>query len=136
VTAPHAMLIALLVALPALLSGCTAEAAGSRTVAADSDDLAMAGMTDGGLWQSAPWSDSAWMELGARATVEVEHGLGSQPASVLVYLSFVEDDRGDTSKRTSFPAAGDVANLHAVTDTTVTIKNTTYGEFYMRLALQ
>lgn len=117
-------------------AGCVAEASGRRSIDLDDAELEMAGTTDSGQWQSAPWTDSVWISLGAREQVEIMHGLGREPTGVQVYLSFTDDDRGDSTPRRSFPAAGDVSNLGAITDSSVTVINTTDGEFWMRLVLQ
>ena len=51
-----------------VVSGCTAEAAGHTMLDLDSPELEMSGTPDSGQWQSAPWVNSRWIALGARAT--------------------------------------------------------------------
>ena len=115
-------------------AGCSAQAAEMHHVTLDDEELSASGMKDQGQWQSAPWSDSVWISLPGRAAVEVEHALGHQPALVQVYLSFKKDDR-DGSPRTAFLGAGDVAHISNVTDDSVTIENTSAGDFYLRVVL-
>lgn len=115
--------------------GCTARAADMRHVSLEDDELSQASATDAGGWQSAPWSRTQWLSFPGRTAVEIEHPLGRKPDSVLVYLSFVGDDRKG-NERTSFLGAGDTAHIYALTDTTITVENTTAANFYLRVVLQ
>lgn len=118
-------------------AGCAKTPTEDSTLATDADELQMAGLTDSGHWQSAPWSGGPWIALPALSTVRVPHGLGRVPAEVHVYLSFVEDDRGDQNPREFFIGAGDLANVGAVTDTELTVHNTTRGdEYFFRVVVQ
>ena len=116
-------------------AGCTARAADMRHISLKDDELADAGDTDAGGWQSAPWSRTRWLSFPGRTAVEIEHPLGRKPDSVIVYLSFVGDDRKG-NERTSFLGAGDTAHIYAVTDTAVTVENTTNADFHLRVVLQ
>lgn len=116
-------------------AGCTARAADMQHVSLTDDELADASQTEAGGWQSAPWSRTRWLSFPGRTAVEIEHPLGRKPDSVIVYLSFVGDDRKG-NERTSFLGAGDTAHIYAVTDTTITVENTTAADFYLRVVLQ
>jgi hypothetical protein len=121
--------------LALLCAGCNAQAAEMRHITLDDEELAQAGMTDKGQWQSAPWSDSLWISLPGRATVELDHELGYAPSIVLVYLSFTKDDR-EGRARSAFLGAGDVGHILNVTDESVTIENISAGDFYLRVVLR
>jgi len=118
------------------LAGCKARAAEMRSIALDDEALAQASQTETGQWQTAPWADSLWLAFPGRTTLEIEHPLGRVPASVQVYLSFTGDDRESEHSRTAFPAAGDVAHITNVTDTHVSVANTTEADFHLRLVLE
>lgn len=127
--------LALALALALVDAGCTAQAADMRHISLKDDELAKASATDTGGWQSAPWSQARWLTFPGRTAVEIEHDLGRKPDSVIVYLSFIGDDRKG-NERTSFLGAGDTAHIYAVTDTTITVENTTAADFYLRVVLQ
>ncbi len=82
-------------ALVLALAGCSARAAEMRRLTLDDDELAESAATDAGGWQSAPWSDAKWIAFPGQTAIQIEHALGRKPDSVLVYLSFVGDDRAD-----------------------------------------
>ncbi|HEX7481675.1 MAG TPA: hypothetical protein VF331_27970, partial [Polyangiales bacterium] len=83
----------------AVLAGCTAQAQEARTVELGDKVLAAASTNSHGQWESAPWSGSKWIALGAGAKVTVAHPLGRKPTLVLPYLSFVEDDTNQAATR-------------------------------------
>lgn len=112
----------------ALLGGCrSAKVRAVRQV--DASELCP-DVLPGERWQSAPWTGGCdWVRLGAREGIEVPHDLGRPPASVLVYLSFVP------SGAEAVLAAGDMARIVEVTDTTVTVANATEQPMYARIVL-
>lgn len=119
------------------LGACAKSPTKDETLQTDAPELEQAGLTESGHWQSAPWTESRWIELPAFATVRVPHGLGRMPAEVHVYLSFVEDDRGDATPRPFFLGAGDIANISSISEDEVTIHNTTRGaDYFLRVVLQ
>ena len=122
-------------AIAVALTGCTARAAEMRRVTLQDEELSDSATTDADGWQSAPWSDAKWLAFPGRTAVQIEHALGRKPDSVLVYLSFVGDDR-DGPERTSFIGAGDTAHIYALTASSVTIENTTAADFHLRVVLQ
>jgi hypothetical protein len=87
-------------------------------------------------WQSAPWQNARWTSLPGQTRVRMEHGLGRVPDSVEIYLSFEKDDSDREGTRSSFLAAGDLARISEVTDSTITIKNHTEQPFCLRVVLQ
>ena len=87
-------------------------------------------------WQSAPWQNAPWTSLPGETRVRMEHGLGRVPDSVEVYLSFEKDDSDREGTRNSFLAAGDLARIYEVTDSTITIRNATEQAFCLRVVLQ
>lgn len=110
-------------------------ATGAQAEASSGD----AGSPSGGAlqrWQSAPWQNAEWTGLPGKTKVRLEHSLGRVPDSVEVYLSFEKDDSDREGTRSSFPAAGDMARIIEVTDSTVTIKNNTDQEFCLRVVLE
>jgi hypothetical protein len=93
------------------------------------EDLPDASVLPNGSWQSSPWQGSEWVDYPGLATLHIDHTLGYEPSVVLVYLAF--DPQGVSSGL----AAGDLARVKGVTDTTVTIKNGTKGDYYARIVL-
>ncbi len=103
------------------------------------DGAADAGVAAGsasGKWQSAPWQNARWTSLPGETRVRMAHGLGRVPDSVEIYLSFEKDDSDREGTRSSFLAAGDLARISEVTDSTITIKNATEQAFCLRIVLQ
>jgi hypothetical protein len=87
-----------------------------------------AGPTPGGGWQSSAWEES-WLRYPGRATVIVEHDLGTIPAEVLVYLSFSPDGSAASL------ASGDTAHILTVDENCVVIENATHADFFFRVVL-
>lgn len=111
-------------------SGCSGIAMGEMNeYMLDSPELAHAGVSDAGVWESAPWSapDAPWIPYPPRVTVELEHTLGYAPSVVLVYISF------DAEATTPALAPGDLAEILDVTDTTITVHNDTNGSYFIRV---
>ncbi len=116
-------------ALTALvLAGCNGIAMG-RSVEYTEADLANAGVDDHGVWESTPWSspDAPWLPYTPRVTATLHHTLGYAPRSVLVYISF------DDAATTPALAAGDLAEIYDVSDTTITVHNDTNNSFFFRV---
>ncbi len=117
--------------LAALLAGCGLPTGDLIVYPADAPELAQASVSAEGVWESAPWSapDALWLPYPPQATVQVEHGLGRVPRSVDVYLSF--DPMGSEPA----PAAGDLARVIAVDETTVSVRNDTNARLFARIVL-
>lgn len=96
---------------------------------ADSEELAHASVSPEGIWESAPWSepDALWLPYPAQATVQVEHTLGREPRVIEVYLSF------DPMGTEPAPAAGDLARVIAVDETTLSVRNDTNARLFARI---
>lgn len=111
------------------LSACALPTGDTLVYTADSPELASASVSAEGVWESAPWmgQEAPWIELGPRVTVELEHTLGHEPRAVLVYLAF------DPEATDPALAAGDLARVVEVTDTTVAVKNDTNAIYYVRV---
>jgi hypothetical protein len=122
----------LFVACPLLAACSSANAA--ETIAYDTSDLPSSAGIVGTSWQSSGFysgeSDDEWLRFPARATVTIPHALGRTPAIVAPYLAF--DARGDGCA----PAAGDLTRIVRVSGTTVTLRNDTNEDFFLRLAVQ
>jgi hypothetical protein len=118
--------------LAAALPACGRPAPGTlRTYAADAPELAMASIDPvSGTWESVPWTGADWLPYGPRAQLQVTHGLGRLPRTVQVYLAFDELGSDPAS------AAGDLARVIEVTDTTVTVWNDTNGVYFARIVVQ
>lgn len=114
-------------ALPS--AGCVMPSGEFVSYAADSPELAHASVSPEGVWESVPWSgqDTPWLPFPPRVTVELEHTLGREPRVVLVYLAF---DAGATDPAL---AAGDLARIVEVTNTTITVHNDTNGSYFFRV---
>ena len=115
-------------AVVAFTAGCTADAEERRHVTLA--ELPGAGRNAGGVWESAPWTGTSWVSYTGHLTLQVDHGLGDRPNAVLTYLAF------DPSGAGSGLAAGDLARVIDVTDTSVTIRNDTDGDYFVRLVLE
>ncbi|MBX7192651.1 MAG: hypothetical protein K1X94_11365 [Sandaracinaceae bacterium] len=122
--------------LLATLAACGKPTPGEIVVfTASSPELAMASVDpETGSWQSAPWGDTAgtvtWLPYPPRGQIQIEHGLGRVPSTVLVYLSF--DEHGSSPAL----AAGDLARVLEVDATTVTLWNATNGSYFARVVVQ
>ncbi len=113
----------------ALVASCGVPMDELYVYTADSPELANASVSPEGVWESAPWSgqDAPWILYPPRATIELEHTLGREPTTVLVYLAFDEEATAPAL------AAGDLARIVEVTDTTITIHNDTSGSYFFRV---
>jgi hypothetical protein len=111
------------------LAACALPTGETAVYTADSPELAHASVSPDGVWESVPWAgqDAPWLEVGSRLTVELEHTLGFEPRVVLVYLAF------DPEATDPALAAGDLARVVEVTDTTVAVKNDTNATYYFRV---
>lgn len=127
---------ALLAASNVALTGCTAEAAELREVPSDDPLLSEATTDDLGAWTSAPTTRAAWIPYVGRGSVQVAHGLGRVPTSVEAYLSGDSDDSDAERPRSSFLGAGNIVTITDVDADTVTLKNNTPGDFYLRLVVR
>lgn len=130
----HAARAAALLSLVSLI-GCEKSGTPDSMVMSGDVVLDEATIDAQGMWSSAPFQNAQWIPLGPSAEVEVEHGLGRMPTSIQVYISGIGDDRADAEPRAFSPAAGDVANILHVSADSVTLKNRTKGQFYVRLVL-
>lgn len=99
---------------------------------ADDPELAQASVSDEGVWESVPWSapEAPWLDYPPRATLQLEHTLGHTPRFVLVYLSF------DAIGSEPALAAGDLARIVSVDDTTVSVRNETSAAFFVRVVAE
>jgi hypothetical protein len=125
--------IGLALALPCLAAAAGCSDPGTDVErAVDPAEIPCAGPDGFDGWQSTPWSDPdcPWLEYRGRWSLQIPHDLGREPAIVLPYLAF--DDAGSDPAL----ASGDIARIHEVTDTTVTVSNTTEANFYLRLVLR
>lgn len=108
-------------------SGCALPGPGEPLVyTSDSPELAGASVQDG-VWESAPWEGAPWLSFPPRTTLVLEHTLGRAPRAVWVYLAF--DPEGTEPAL----AAGDLARISAVSETSVSVRNDTNAGFYCRV---
>ncbi len=111
-------------------AGCSGIAMGETVeLTVDSPELAHASVSDAGVWESVPWSspDAPWLPYTPRVTAQLEHTLGYAPSVVLVYIAF------DDAATMPALAAGDLAEIVDVTDTTITVHNGTNASFFFRV---
>src|SRR5690349_16359732 len=114
------------------LSGCNGASADER-IELQVADLPLASSAEGGF-ETAPFDQGPWLRYPGRATLVVHHALGRAPRQILVYLSF---------HPTPIPAGGgaglavgDLARIVAADAESVTIRNDTEGDYYVRLVLE
>lgn len=92
--------------------------------------------SEGAVWESAPWPTTGaaatceWINFDGRQTYIIEHNRGAVPLLVAPYLSF--HPNGDSS----VPSAGDMTRIIAVDENTVTLRNNTNENFFLKLVLQ
>lgn len=96
---------------------------------ADAPELANASVSAEGVWESVPWSapDAPWLPYPPQATVQVEHGLGRVPRDVDVWLSF------DAMGSEPAEAAGDLARLISIDESTLSVRNDTNARLFVRI---
>lgn len=121
--------IALVSSIVLALPACALPTGDMVVYTADSPELANASVSPEGVWESVPWSgqDTPWLPFPPRITAELEHTLGREPRVVLVYLAF------DPEATEPALAAGDLARVVEVTETTVTVHNDTSGSYFFRV---
>lgn len=115
--------------LLALFASACGLPAGELVVYAEGDPELAAATVEDGVWESAPWSEPGveWLPYPPRATIQVEHTLGEEPRSVLVYLSF--DPQGAQPAM----AAGDLARIVAIDGESISVRNETSAGFFARI---
>lgn len=117
-----------------VLASCGLPGAGELIVyTSASPELARASIDpETGSWQSAPWAADGvtWLPYPGQGRLQLEHGLGRVPTTVLVYLSF------DRSGASPGLASGDLAHLIDADATTVTLRNATNGNYFARVVAQ
>ncbi|MBW2461463.1 MAG: hypothetical protein JRH11_07440 [Deltaproteobacteria bacterium] len=112
------------------LGGCDANLPPQVIEVGPADYPPSAGTTNDDSWQSVGWLGDPWLRYSGQATLIMEHELGREPSSVLVYLSFEEDGSGAAL------TAGDTARIVSVDDSFVTIRNDTNADFFLRLVIR
>lgn len=123
--------VTLLALLPSpAAAGCGDASAQEHVVIGLADLPPSAGLDPTGEgWQSVGW-DGEWHRYPGDVTLEIAHELGREPTAVLVYISFDPDGDG------AGLAAGDLARIVEVTETTVTIRNGTDADMFCRVVLR
>ena len=128
----HPRLVALALASTLLTGAC----GGPRTPAglvvytADAPELSMASVdSESGSWESAPWraGDTGWLPYPPRGQLQLEHGLGRIPQTVIVYLSF------DRAGMNAAQASGNLARVVEVDASTLTVWNDSNGSYFARV---
>jgi len=119
---------AALLLLGALAAGCGLPTGDLVVYEENAPELDAASCVDG-VYETAPWSapDAPWLPYPPRDTIQIEHCLGRAPRAVEVYLSF-EPDGAEPAL-----AAGDLARVVAVDETTISVKNETSAMFFARI---
>jgi hypothetical protein len=133
--------IPLLLALAATMSLCAAGTGCGRAppgtlfdFPTDAPELALASFDPlSGVWESAPWTGASWLPFPGQVQVRVAHSLGRIPRVVMVYLTFREVPLGGDLDAPPALAAGDLARVIEVTDTTITVWNDTNGDYFARV---
>lgn len=117
-----------IVALALLAAGCGLPTGETLVFDAASPELANASVDPiTGVWESSPWDGADWVPYPPQATVVLEHGLGRVPRDVWVYISFFEDGAESSL------ASGDLARYVDRDDSTLTIRNGTEVELFVRV---
>ncbi|MGE0789694.1 MAG: hypothetical protein AB7S26_28735 [Sandaracinaceae bacterium] len=122
-------LLALAMATGLAFSACTLPTGDLIVYEQTAPELAHASVSPEGVWESAPWSapDAPWLPYPSQATVQVEHTLGREPRVVNVYLSF------DAMGSEPAAAAGDLARIVSVDETTLSVRNGTNAQLFARI---
>lgn len=124
---------ALALGLATTAGGCQLPPPGELAIyPADAPELARASVDpETGSWQSAPWAsgDVEWLPYPPQGRLQLEHGLGRTPTSVLVYLSF------EPSGASPALAAGDMARVLHADGSSVTVWNATNGSYFARVVV-
>jgi hypothetical protein len=108
-------LVLIFLGVLALGGGCDTNLPPQTIEVGPADYPPSAGATEDDSWQSVGWLGDTWLRYSGQATLIMEHELGREPSSVLVYLSFEEDGSGAAL------TAGDTARIVSVDDTFVTM---------------
>ena len=97
-------------------------------------DLSCEALETTGLWASHPLPPAdapcTWLAFDGASTYIIEHGLGAAPTLVVGYIAFEESGVGATI------ASGDAFSIRDADATTVTVRNGTQQDFFLRLVLQ
>lgn len=88
-----------------------------------------------GVWQSAEW-DTPWLAFPAKQAVTIEHGLGTTPRLVQVYVDFDRAGCDRDATTTALLASGTLARISQVNSTSVTVRNDTKDDYCVRLVTQ
>lgn len=117
-----------LVSLAVFATACALPTGDTFVYDAASPELANASVDPTtGVWESNPWDGADWIPYPPQATVVLEHGLGRVPRDVWVYISFFPDGAESSL------ASGDLARYAARDETTLTIRNGTEVDLFMRV---
>ncbi len=88
----------------------------------------------GDSWESVGWppapSTCDWFDYRRSTTFEFSHPLGAAPTIVIGYIAFEPDGSFSTV------ASGDTFLIEEVTADSITVRNGTDQNFYLRLVLQ
>ena len=120
---------ALLLAGALSLGACSLPTGDFVTYPADAPELANASLVDG-VWESGPAAGAEWLPYPGQVTLDVEHGLGRLPRTILVYVSF------DREGREAALASGDLARVVDVGPTTIDVRNGTNAQLFARIVLE
>src|SRR5690606_25015963 len=85
------------------------------------------GTVEGGVYTSSPWNEGLVYFPGG-AQVRFEHGLGRVPRTWSVYVSF--DAEGTRGGGSLAPAAGNQAELAAIDDVSITLRNSSCADYF------
>ena len=89
---------------------------------------------DAGVWESAPLPPATpvcnWLKFDDSSTYQIFHDLGRTPRVVLGYIAFEESGSGASL------GSGDTFLLRDSDDRSITVRNGTQQDFYLRLVLQ
>ncbi|MCC6524327.1 MAG: hypothetical protein IT373_16835 [Polyangiaceae bacterium] len=102
-----------------------------RPVTAEPTDV-LIGTLDNDVYMSADWYGE-WLYFPGGAFFRFHHGLGAMPRWWIPYLSFGRHALTDGSEVSI--GAGDVAQVAAVDDYTITVMNGTCADFYLMMVV-
>ena len=119
--------------LSALVAGCGSSSDGG-VVRVSLEDLPCRGLSEIGVWQSAPpppfaVDDCRWLPYRGNTTYVFEHDLGRMPTIVLGYIAFESDGLGATV------ASGNAFGRAGEDEDTVAIRNSQDQDFFLQLVL-
>lgn len=88
------------------------------------------GTAEGGIYMSSPW-EGELLALRGGAVLVLEHHLGVVPRSIQAWVALADGAGGAPGVGPLAPAAGNQVELIDVTDTAITVHNSTCSDYWL-----